>query len=131
MDYGSVVEAKVSTPVRDDMSWQEPKPFPELRAADALTALNTIPGMGSAIITNLLDEEQEQVLQQQESAQRRSQIMATLEGHTNYMFMPLSLEKRLWQTSGQSLASRTIGQAANTPGEVEAGRVLRERYLVP
>uniref|UniRef100_M4C4B7 Uncharacterized protein n=1 Tax=Hyaloperonospora arabidopsidis (strain Emoy2) TaxID=559515 RepID=M4C4B7_HYAAE len=87
--------------------------------------------MGSAIITNPLDEEQEQVLQQRESAQRRSQIMSTLESHTDYVLTPLSLEEHLRQTTGQSLASWTIGPAAKTPEEVEAGRVLRERYLVP
>uniref|UniRef100_M4BQ79 Uncharacterized protein n=1 Tax=Hyaloperonospora arabidopsidis (strain Emoy2) TaxID=559515 RepID=M4BQ79_HYAAE len=79
--------------------------------------------MGSAIITNPLDEEPEQMLQQQESAQNRSQIMSTLDSHTDYVFTSLSLEERLRQTTGQSLASWTIDPAANTPEEVEAGRV--------
>ena len=57
--------------------------------------------------------------------------MATPESHTDYMFTPLSLEERLRQTTGQSLSWWTIGPAANTPEEVEADRVLRERYLVP
>ena len=107
------------------MSRQAPNPFPERRAAKALTALHTTPGMGSAIITNPLDEEQEQVLQQRESAQRRSQIMSTLESYTDYVLTPLSLEEHLRQTTGQSLASWTIGPAANTPEEVDADRLLR------
>ena len=61
------------------------------------------------------------MLQQRESAQRRSQIMETLEIHTDYVFMPLSLEERFRQTTGQPLASWTIGQAASTPDEVESG----------
>ena len=67
LDYGSDVESKVSTPVRDDMSRQAPNPLSERRAEDALTALHTTPGMWLAIITKTLDEEQEQVVQQQES----------------------------------------------------------------
>ena len=121
LDYGSDVESKVSTPVRDDMSRQAPNPLSERRAEDALTALHTTPGMWLAIITKTLDEEQ--VLQQRGSAQRRSQIMATLESHTDYVFTPLSLEERLRKTTGQSLASWTIGPEANTPEEIEAGRL--------
>ena len=79
--------------------------------------------MGSAITTNPLEEGQEQVLQQRESALRRSQIMATVESHTDYMFTPLSLEKRLRKTTGQSLASWTIGPAASTPDALEVRRV--------
>uniref|UniRef100_M4BF29 Uncharacterized protein n=1 Tax=Hyaloperonospora arabidopsidis (strain Emoy2) TaxID=559515 RepID=M4BF29_HYAAE len=108
LDYGSNVESNVSTPMRDDMSRQAPNSFSEHTAADALTALHTTPGMGSAIITNPLNEEQEQVLQQRESAQRRSQIMETLESHTDYVFTPLSLKERLRPTTGQSLAPWTI-----------------------
>ena len=54
--YGSDVESKASTPVRDDMSRHEINLFSERRAADAPTALHETPGMGSAVITNPLDE---------------------------------------------------------------------------
>ena len=57
--------------------------------------------------------------------------MSTLESYTDYVLTPLSLEEHLRQTTGQSLASWTIGPAAKTPEEIEAGNVLRERYLVP
>ena len=57
VDYGSDVESKASTPVRNDRSRQAPNPFPERRAADALTALHVTPDTGSAIITNPLDKQ--------------------------------------------------------------------------
>ena len=71
------------------------------------------------------------MLQQRESAQRRSQIMATLKSHHNYVFTPLSVEERLLQIVGQPLASWIIASAAATFEEVKACRILRKRYLVP
>ena len=57
--------------------------------------------------------------------------MATLEIHNNYMFTPICVKERLRQTVGQCSASWIISPAAATPEEVEAGKVLHERYLVP
>ena len=91
--------------MRDDMSRQAPNPFPKRRAANALTALHTTPGMGSPIVTNPLNEQQEQVLQERESAQRRTHIMATLAAHSDYVFTPLSIEELLRQNVGQLLVS--------------------------
>ena len=55
--------------MQDDRLQQALNPFPERGAADALTALHTTPGMGSAIITNPLDEQQEQAATGELSAQ--------------------------------------------------------------
>ena len=115
LDYGGDVESEVSTLVRDDKSRQATNPFPECMAANTRTALHTTPGMRSAIITKPLNEEQQQVPQQQESTQSRSQIMSTLESHTDYVFTPLTLEERLRQTTGQALASWIIAPVATTP----------------
>ena len=130
VDYGSDMESKASTPARGDMSSQTPNPFSERRAPDVLTVLHVTPSMGSEIIMNPLDEQQERMLQQRESAQRRPQIMATFEIYDDYMFTPFSVEECLRQTVGQPLASWIIAAAAS-PEEVEASRVLREKFLVP
>ena len=63
VNYGSDTEFKPSTPLRDDRLRQTPNPFPVPMAADALSPLHMTYDMGSAIITNPLDEQQEQVLQ--------------------------------------------------------------------
>ena len=129
LDDNSDVESKVGIPCKTTGRGRHP--IHSRGAVDALTALQTTTGMGSAIITNSLGKEQEQVLQQRERTRRRSQIVSTLEIHTNYMLTPLSLKEHLQQTTGQSLESWTIGPAATTPDELEARRILRERYLVP
>ena len=131
VDYGSDTVSKPSTPMCDNRPKLAPYPFLERGDADALSALYTTPGMGSPIVTNPLNEQQEQVLQERESAQRRTHIMATLAAHSDYVFTPLSIEELLRQTVGQLLVSWNIVSAASTPEAVEERGVLRERYLVP
>ena len=55
----------------------------------------------------------------------------TLRNQRDYVFTPSSLEERLRQTTGQSLASWTIGNVAASAEEGASGQVLRERYLEP
>ena len=119
MGYGKDTESKPSTAMYDDRPTQAPNSTLESEAADALTALDITPGIGLEIITNSLDEEYEQVLQQRESSQRRYQIMATLNSDNEYVLTPLSVDERLHQTVGQPLASVIIAPAAATPGEVK------------
>ena len=57
-------------------------------------------------------------------------IMAILKSHNDYALTPLNVEERPRQTVGQPLAFWIIDPAADTPEEVEAGRVLRKRCLV-
>uniref|UniRef100_M4BKH5 Uncharacterized protein n=1 Tax=Hyaloperonospora arabidopsidis (strain Emoy2) TaxID=559515 RepID=M4BKH5_HYAAE len=84
VDYGSDVESKASTPVRDDMSRQAPSPFPECRAADALTALHVTPDAGSAIIPNPLDKQKsscsnnERALSADLRSWRHSEVIITM-----------------------------------------------------
>ena len=47
------------------------------------------------------------------------------------MFTPLSVKERLRQTTGQTLATWTIGPGATFPEEVASGKALRERCLEP
>ena len=132
LDYGSDIASPPASPANvDDTSRQAPNPFPERGAVDTLTALPTTPGMEPDIITNPLDAEQEQILQQMDSAQRRSPIAATQESHADYVFTQPSVEERLRQVAGQPLVSWRIAPEAKTPDELEERRALRERYLVP
>ena len=49
----------------------------------------------------------------------------------DYVFTPPSVEERLRQTTGQSLATWTIGPVAASAEEGASGQALCERYLEP
>ena len=87
-------------------------------------------GSDDAII-NPLDEQQQLTVQREESTWLHAQTVTTLENQRDYVFTPLSVEERLRQMAGQTLATWTIGPAANSPEEVASGQALRERYLEP
>uniref|UniRef100_M4BBE9 Uncharacterized protein n=1 Tax=Hyaloperonospora arabidopsidis (strain Emoy2) TaxID=559515 RepID=M4BBE9_HYAAE len=83
------------------------------------------------IVTNPLDEQQELAVQREESARRHAQMVTTLRNQRDYVFTPPSVEERLRQTTGQSLATWTIGPVAASAEEGASSQALRERYLEP
>ena len=100
-------------------------PFSERDDANAPLAPHSIPGLDDAIITNPLDEQQQLTVQREESTRLHAQMVTTLENQRDYVFTPLSVEERLRQTTGQSLATWTIGPGAASAEEVESGQALR------
>ena len=139
LDYGSDTEVQEEDertfsnlpPVREVRSHPAPNPFVERGDTTAPLAPHQSFDADGNIITNPLDEQQQLVIQRDESARRRRQLAATLEGHRGYVFTPPSVEERIRQTTGRSLATWAIGAEPTTPDEVASRQVLREKYLEP
>uniref|UniRef100_A0AAV1UC75 Uncharacterized protein n=1 Tax=Peronospora matthiolae TaxID=2874970 RepID=A0AAV1UC75_9STRA len=106
-------------------------PFAERVDASAPPAQHAASGSDETIITNPLDERQQLLVQRKEKAQRCVQRAATLECHRNYVFTPPSVEERLRQAAGQTLATWVIVHGPKTPEEVVSCQALHERYLEP
>ncbi|CAI5737337.1 unnamed protein product [Peronospora farinosa] len=71
----------LATLTGEDDTRHAPNPFPERGAADALTALRDPPDVSSTVtVTNPLDEQQQQTIDQEEGAKRRTKNMARLQG---------------------------------------------------
>uniref|UniRef100_A0AAV1TEW7 Uncharacterized protein n=1 Tax=Peronospora matthiolae TaxID=2874970 RepID=A0AAV1TEW7_9STRA len=102
-----------------------------VRDASAPPARHTASGSDETIIANPLDEQQQLLVQREENAQRYGQMAATLERQRDYVFTPPSMEERLRQAAGQTLATWVIGHGPKTPEEVVSCQALRERYLEP
>uniref|UniRef100_A0AAV1T3K0 Uncharacterized protein n=1 Tax=Peronospora matthiolae TaxID=2874970 RepID=A0AAV1T3K0_9STRA len=108
-----------------------PNPFAERGGASAPPAQHAASGSDETIIANPLDEQQQLLVQREENAQRYVQMAATLERQLDYVFTPPSVEERLRQAAGQTLATWVIGHGPKTPEEVVSCQALRERYLEP
>ena len=119
------------SPVQEARPHTAPNPSAERGEANAPLAPHQTTIVGDAIITNPLDEQQQLALQHEESAQRRRQLAATLEGHRGNLFTPLDLKERIRQTTGHSLATWAIGAEPSSSDEVASRQVLCERYLEP
>uniref|UniRef100_A0AAV1VB05 Uncharacterized protein n=1 Tax=Peronospora matthiolae TaxID=2874970 RepID=A0AAV1VB05_9STRA len=52
-------------------------------------------------------------------------MVATLARQRDYVFTPPSVEERLCQAAGQTLATWVICHGPKTPEEVESGQALR------
>ena len=136
-DYGSDTDVRgeertmSNSPVQEASPHTAPNPFAERSETTALETQHHATDAGEHIITNPLDEQQELVIQQEESAQRRMQLAADLEGRRGYQFTPLDVEERIRQTTGRSLATWAIGAEPTSSDEVASRQALRERYLQP
>ena len=58
-------------------------------------------------------------------------MVTTLKNQRDYVFTPLSVEERLRQKTGQTLATWTIGPVAASPEEMASGQALRDSCLEP
>ena len=96
VDYGSDTSVKEeeksesTTSVCERTSRPAPNPFPERGAAAALTALGGMSNVDSSIITNPLDEEQQRLVDQAESAQPKAYLETKLQRYSEYTFTPLA-----------------------------------------
>uniref|UniRef100_M4BDB4 Uncharacterized protein n=1 Tax=Hyaloperonospora arabidopsidis (strain Emoy2) TaxID=559515 RepID=M4BDB4_HYAAE len=121
-DYGS------DTSVSGDARTMSDTPMSEVHPP---TPLGPFVERDDVIVTNPLDEQQELAVQREVSARRHAQMVTTLRNQRDYVFTPPSLEEHLCQTTGQSLATWTIGPVAASDEEGASGRALRDRYLEP
>uniref|UniRef100_A0AAV1UEE9 Uncharacterized protein n=1 Tax=Peronospora matthiolae TaxID=2874970 RepID=A0AAV1UEE9_9STRA len=137
VDYGSDNSVRGDTGTTSGSLMPEaqpsniPNPFAERGDASAPPAQHAASGSDETIIANPLDEQQELLVQREENAQRYAQMTATLERQRDYVFTPPSVEERLRQAAGQTLATWVIGHGPKTPEEVVSCQALRERYLEP
>uniref|UniRef100_A0AAV1UXX0 Uncharacterized protein n=1 Tax=Peronospora matthiolae TaxID=2874970 RepID=A0AAV1UXX0_9STRA len=137
VDYGSDTSVHGDTGTTSGSLMPEaqlsnaPNPFAERGGASAPSAQHAASGSDETIIANPLDEQQQLLVQREENAQRYAQMTATLERQRDYVFTPPSVEERLRQAAGQTLATWVIGHGPKTPEEVVSCQALRERYLEP
>uniref|UniRef100_A0AAV1UPZ6 Uncharacterized protein n=1 Tax=Peronospora matthiolae TaxID=2874970 RepID=A0AAV1UPZ6_9STRA len=137
VDYGSDTSVRGDTGTMSGSLMPEaqlsntPNPFAERGGASAPPAQYAASGSDETIITNPLDEQQQLLVQREENAQRHVQMATTLERQRDYVFTPPSVEERLRQAAGQTLATWVIGHGPKTPEEVVSCQALRERYLEP
>ena len=96
----------LTTITGEDDNSRAPISVLERGAADTLTALRTSPDLTSTaeVITNPLDEQQQQQVAREERSKRRSKTLVHLAEQRDYVFRAPSDEERLKEADGQSLS---------------------------
>ena len=131
VDYGSDTSVQGDSGTMSDVAPAEvhPRtplnPFTERSDAHAPMAQHPTNHPDDMIITNPLDEQQQMILHREESARRQTEMATALERRRDYVFTPLSVEERLRQVTGQTLATWVIGPEATSPEEIANRQVLR------
>ena len=137
VDYGSKTNAHgdegtlSSLPVPEVRPLTATNPFVKRGETTAPVAQHHATDTGERIITNLFDEQQELVLQQEESALRRAQTKRVIQNRFGYVFSIPDVEERLRQTECRSHSIWAIFPEATSPEDIAFRQVLHERYLEP
>ena len=123
----------LTTITGEDDESRAPSSVTEHGAADTLTALRNSPDVTSKaeIITNPLDEQQQQQVDPEDRIKQRSETLAHLAEQRDYVFHAPSDEERLRGVTGRSLSGWFPGPEATTPSEVAERTALRARLLQP
>uniref|UniRef100_A0AAV1UDG7 Uncharacterized protein n=1 Tax=Peronospora matthiolae TaxID=2874970 RepID=A0AAV1UDG7_9STRA len=105
-------QSEPDAPVRERIPRPANNSFPKRGAATAPTALGEMHNMDPSIISNPLDEEQQRILDQVESARRKLEILTTLQRNREYTFTPPDVVECIRQTAGRTLAGWDTGPEA-------------------
>ena len=121
MGYGSDYsvhgeEGIVSNPpMTDARPHSAPNQFAKRGEANAPLAKHRYTYSRETIITNSLDEHQQLIIHQEESALRRSPADRILKSHFGYVLTTPDVKERLRKTIGRTLSTWTLGSEASSP----------------
>ena len=99
-NFASEQDSISDSPVRRDDIPRPPNPFLELGAANADTTLRGTPGIEAEVMTNKLDELQQQLVQAEEYTRLSFTTIVSDQTGSDYGYQPLSADERIRQVAG-------------------------------
>ena len=118
-------------PVSEVRTLSATNPFVERGETTASMVQHHAADAGEHIVTNLLDEQQKLILQQEKTARGRAQNNKVINSHSGYVFSTPDVEERLRQMESRSLLTCSIRPEATSPEDMAFRQAQQERYFEP